>query len=112
MSGSAGTPARIFLDCARPYDNCTYMAIGQPKSISACRRFFLEPSSPKQRQYEALRAYFAEGRASAEAARAFGYTTGSFQVLCHRFRREKHPPSSWLPSLARACSPRKPPGAT
>lgn len=67
------------------------MAIGQPKSLSRCKRFFCEPSSAKQRQYEALRAYFAEGRPSAEAARAFGYTTGSFQVLCHRFRREKNP---------------------
>jgi hypothetical protein len=67
------------------------MAIEQPKSISECKRFFVEPSCPKQRQYEALRAYFAEGRPSAEAARAFGYTSGSFQVMCHRFRREESP---------------------
>ena len=83
------------------------MAIGQPKSISACRRFFLEPSSPKQRQYEALRAYFAEGRASAEAARAFGYTTGSFQVLCHRFRREKHPAFFLAPQPGPRSQPKK-----
>jgi hypothetical protein len=67
------------------------MAVGRPKSLSACKRFFSEPSCPKQRQYEALRAYFAEGRPSAEAARAFGYTPGSFQVMCHRFRRETDP---------------------
>src|SRR3990172_3525702 len=67
------------------------MSIGTPKSISTCKRFFLEPSSPKQRQYEALRAYFAEELPSAEAARAFGYTPGSFQVMCHRFRREPTP---------------------
>src|SRR3970282_26453 len=67
------------------------MPIGSPKSISTCKRFFLEPSSPKQRQYEALRAYFAEELPSAQAARAFGYTPGSFQVMCHRFRREPTP---------------------
>src|SRR3990170_7751507 len=67
------------------------MPIGSPKSISTCKRFFLEPSSPKQRQYEALRAYFAEELPSAQAARAFGYTPGSFQVMCHQFRREPTP---------------------
>jgi len=41
--------------------------------------------------YEALRAYFVEGRSSAEVARAFGYTPGSFRVLCHQFRRDPHP---------------------
>ena len=39
-------------------------------------RFFLEPSNPTQRQYEALRAYFVEGVTSAEAATRFGYTPG------------------------------------
>src|SRR5215469_7429659 len=55
------------------------------------RRFFLEPSSPKQRQYEALRAYFIEQRPSAEVARAFGYSPGAFQVMCHHFRRAADP---------------------
>ena len=32
------------------------MPIGAPFDISACRRFFLEPRHPRQRQYEALRA--------------------------------------------------------
>ena len=67
------------------------MAIGAPNTISECKRFFLEPSTPKQRQYEALRAYFAEERPSAEVARAFGYTPGTFQVMCHHFRREPTP---------------------
>ena len=56
-----------------------------------CCRFFLEPDSSKQRMYEALRAYFIEQRPSAEVARSFGYTTGSFQVLCHHFRRDLDP---------------------
>lgn len=41
--------------------------------------------------YEALRAYFVEGRAAKEVARAFGYSVGSFHVLCHHFRREPDP---------------------
>jgi transposase len=67
------------------------MAIGTPKTLSECRRFFLEPTSARQRQYEALRAYFVEGKESADSARAFGYTKGSFQVLCHHFRRDPQP---------------------
>ena len=41
--------------------------------------------------YEALRAYFVDDRPSTEVARAFGYTAGSFQVLCHHFRRDSDP---------------------
>jgi hypothetical protein len=41
--------------------------------------------------YEALRAYFLEHRPSHEAARAFGYSPGSFRVLCHQFRRDPDP---------------------
>ena len=63
----------------------------QPIHISEPQRFFLEPSSPKQRQYEALRAYFVEQRPSVEVARAFGYTPGSFQVMCHHFRHHPDP---------------------
>jgi len=41
--------------------------------------------------YEALRAYFLEGRPSHEVARDFGYSAGSFRVLCHAFRRDPDP---------------------
>ena len=41
--------------------------------------------------YEALRAFFVENRPSREVARAFGYSPGSFRVLCHQFRRDPHP---------------------
>lgn len=51
-------------------------------------RRFLEPRCPAQRQYEALRAFFVEGLSSAQAARRFGYTPGSFRVLCHQFRQD------------------------
>jgi len=64
---------------------------GAPKDLSNCRKFFLEPDNPKQRMYEALRAYFVDGLPSSEVARTFGYTPGSFQVLCHHFRRDPNP---------------------
>ena len=67
------------------------MGIGAPKDISECRRFFQEPRSPKQRMYEALRAYFVEGRLAKAVARACGYSVGYFHVLCHHFRREPDP---------------------
>jgi hypothetical protein len=67
------------------------VAIEAPLDLSACRRFFLEPRHPRQRQYEALRAYFVEGRPAPEVARAFGYSVGSFHVLCHHFRRALTP---------------------
>lgn len=67
------------------------MPIGAPKSLSDLRKIFLEPQNPRHRQYEALRAFFVDGRPSAEVARDFGYTPGSFQVLCHHFRREANP---------------------
>jgi transposase len=57
---------------------------------SEIRRVFLEPANPTHRQYEALRAYFVEGLPSAEAAKRFGYTAGSFRVLCHGFRQDPH----------------------
>lgn len=49
---------------------------------------FLEPSNPTHRQYEALRAYFVDGLASQAAAARFGYTAGSFRILCHQFRQD------------------------
>jgi len=67
------------------------MSIDVPRDITTCRRFFSEPSHPRQRQYEALRAYFFDNRPSHEVARDFGYTAGSFRVLCHAFRRDLHP---------------------
>ena len=50
--------------------------------------FFLAPESRLQRQYEALRAFFVEQLPSVEVAHRFGYTPGSFRVLCHQFRHD------------------------
>jgi transposase len=56
--------------------------------ISSEARFFLEPQQPKQRQYEALRAYFVDNLPAKDVAARFGYTSGAFHVLCHKFRRD------------------------
>jgi len=83
------------------------MPIGAPKSIRSCRRFFTEPSSPKQRQYEAFRAFFVEERPSSEVARTFGYTPASFQVMCHHFRREPQPEFFVSPKSGPRLQPKK-----
>lgn len=57
------------------------------ESLTDLTRPFLQPRNSTHRQYEALRAYFVEGLASAEAARRGGYTAGSFRVLVHQFRQ-------------------------
>jgi hypothetical protein len=51
-------------------------------------QFFLAPESTLQRHYEALRAFFVDRLPSATTARRFGYTAGSFRVLCHQFRHD------------------------
>ena len=75
------------------------MPISAPNDLTKCRRFFAEPTTARQRQYEALRAYFLEQISTAEAARRFGYSPGAFRVLCHNFRR------GWLPDFFAASRP-------
>ena len=48
--------------------------------------FFLQPTSPTQRRYEALRAYLADGVPAATAAQRFGYTPAGFSSLVRDFR--------------------------
>src|SRR5467141_3883216 len=67
------------------------MSISVPFDLTGCRRFFAEPATPRQRQYEALRAFFMEGLASAEVARRFGYSPAAFRMLCYDFRRGELP---------------------
>jgi hypothetical protein len=63
------------------------MFTSEPKKLTDLSRVFLEPTNATHRQYEALRAFFVEGLPSAEVARSFGYTPGSFRVLAHQFRQ-------------------------
>jgi hypothetical protein len=50
-------------------------------------QIFLVPKNSLHRQYEALRAFFVEGLPSTQAAQRFGYTPGSFRLLCHQLRQ-------------------------
>jgi hypothetical protein len=50
--------------------------------------FFSAPDSTRQRQYEALRAYFLEDRSAAEVAARFGYSLAAFRSLAHQFRHD------------------------
>jgi hypothetical protein len=59
--------------------------------------FFLSPQLPLQRQYEALRAFFAEQIPSARAARRFGYSPGSFRVLAYQFRHDPQKRATFFP---------------
>lgn len=97
----------VYLDDLAEWLHCPDMGIGAPHDITTCRRFFLEPSSPKQRQYEALRAFFVEDRPSAEAARLFGYSPGAFQVMCHHFRRAQAPAFFLAPQHGPRTQPKK-----
>lgn len=67
------------------------MTIHTKDKLTDPKQFFLEPSNSAQRQYEALRAFFIEEIPSAEAAKRFGYTPGSFRVLVHDFRHDPAP---------------------
>ena len=56
--------------------------------MTTCAEFFQKPQHGTQIQYEALRAFYHEGRSGKEVAKAFGYSYGSFRNLCHRFRKD------------------------
>lgn len=83
------------------------MEYGPPNDLSDIRRFFLEPQTPKQRQYEALRAYFIEGHPSQTVAQAFGYSVSAFHVLCHHFRRDPDPVFFVTPRRGPRSQPKK-----
>ena len=81
------------------------MLITTHPQLTSLTRPFLELVNPIHRQYEALRAYFLEGQPSHAVAARFGYTPGSFRVLCHEFRQ--HPTRAFF--LASRQGPRPTP---
>ena len=83
------------------------MLSSAPISLTHCRRFFAAPATPRQRQYEALRAYFLQQQPSAEVARRFGYSAGAFRVLCHAFRRGQLPEFFATPRRGPRLQPKK-----
>ena len=81
---------------------------------TGCRGFFLEPVATYHRQYEALRAFFIEGRRLQDIAQQFGYRETSLRSMVCRFRAHVHagevPPflsnrSSGAPSGSRKPQP-------
>jgi hypothetical protein len=69
-------------------------------------QIFLVPKNSLHRQYEALRAFFVEGLPSTQAAQRFGYTPGSFRILCHPLRH--NPALEFFLSSRRAPRPHPP----
>ena len=53
------------------------------------KNYFLIPTSTKQKQYEALRAYFVEDFSAKEVANKFGYTFRAFTSLVADFRKQR-----------------------
>lgn len=53
------------------------------------KNFFLEPKTPKQKQYEALRAYIVEGLSAKEVSKRFDFSESSIYALAHSFRAGK-----------------------
>ncbi len=51
--------------------------------------YFLKPSSIAQKQYEALRAFFVDGRSAKEVAAKFEYTYRAFTSLVANFRKTR-----------------------
>jgi transposase len=75
---------------------------------SLLSRFFLEPSSARQRQYEALRAVFVEGLSQKEAAERFSYSYDAFRQLVHEFRQSVHDGQTPPFSSTRAAADHRP----
>jgi hypothetical protein len=78
--------------------------LGKKLTPTQLRQLFLRPKNLIHRQYEALRAFFVEGLPSAVAAKRFGYSPGSFRILCHQLRQNPH-----LPFFLPARRPSPPP---
>jgi len=53
-----------------------------------CRQFFLKPTETYHRQYEALRAFFVEGRELQAIAQQFGYQESALRSMVSRFRAQ------------------------
>jgi len=80
---------------------------GEDGRLTDLARVFLEPTNATHRQYEALRAFFVDQLPSKEVAERFGYTPGSFRVLCHHFRADPTR-EFFLPERTRATKEEKP----
>ena len=82
------------------------MLTSEPKDLTDLAGVFLEPANSTHRQYEALRAFFVDRLPSAEIARRFGYTPGSFRVLVHQFRQDPRRPFFLAPAKGPQSAPK------
>jgi hypothetical protein len=57
-------------------------------SDTQATHFFRTPDPVRQRQYEALRAYFLDNGSAADVAQRFGYTVAAFRSLVYLFRHD------------------------
>jgi hypothetical protein len=68
-----------------------------------CRQFFVAPQQTFHRRYEALRAFFVEGRPLADIAAQFGYKTNALKAMVSKFRAQRRsghtPPFSFLTAV-------------
>jgi len=75
---------------------------------SGYRSFFLQPTDPRHRQYEALRAVLVDEQPMQEVAQRFGYRYDSVRALVSRFRHRfdagQLPPFSLRPIGADHCA--------
>ena len=55
--------------------------------------FFQHPQTAAHKQYEALGAFYVEGKSAAEVAQQFGYTLSSFYSLSRDFKRKLKEPN-------------------
>src|SRR5450759_1880797 len=58
----------------------------KPTEMRPGAEYFVAPAEPAQRRYEALRAYFVEGLAAAEAGARFGYSAATMHQLASDLR--------------------------
>jgi hypothetical protein len=79
------------------------------KKLTDLTQAFLKPTNSTHRQYEALRAFFVDGRPSQEAARRFGYSPGSFRVLACQFRQDPRRPFFLPPAKGPQRAPKSDP---
>jgi hypothetical protein len=77
------------------------------------RSFFLQPTDSRQRQYEALRAFFVERQPMSAIAQQFGYRHDTVRRLISDFRHdydsERLPPFSSGPNEVGPQATRPPP---
>ncbi|NET38922.1 MAG: transposase [Cyanothece sp. SIO1E1] len=77
--------------------------------------FFQSPQAIAHKQYEALRAFYVEGKAAAEVAQQFGYTLSAFYSLTRDFKqrlKEPEPSQQFFVTVTRGRKPKDSNGQT